>query len=130
MKQDVVFPGQIKVETAIERHPAMVWDNQTDSCLPCQIITAKNPQTCWSGKGTGAPPPRPVPPRPRTPPAPPDDSERTERSETARVPPGYVYIHTPLPRTRFMNLDPHAKDRMSDKDFFPDLLTDECPSTS
>ena len=63
------------------------------------------------------------------PPAPPNDSGRTQCSETEGVPPGYVYIHTPLPRAQFINVDPFAKDRMRDNDFIPDLLTDECPST-
>jgi len=70
-----------------------------------------------------------VPLTPGTPPAPPDDGERTQSSATEGVPPGYVYIHTPLPSARFFNPDPYAKDHMRDKDFIPDLLTDEGPST-
>jgi hypothetical protein len=41
----VEFPGRNKVKAAIERHPAMVRENQTDGCLPCQNGTAKNPET-------------------------------------------------------------------------------------
>jgi len=63
------------------------------------------------------------------PPAPPDDIERTQSPTTEGVPPGYVYVHTPLPCARLFNLDWYAKDRMHDKDFIPDLLTDEGPST-
>jgi len=128
-KLGVVFPEHNKVKAAIERHPAMVHENQMDGCLPCQNGTAKNPQTRWRCNGTGAPPPRQAPPRPTKPPSLPDDSERTQSSETEGVPPGYEYIHTPLPSARFFNLDPYAKDCMHDKDFIPDLLTDESPST-
>ena len=56
-KRGVVFPGHKKVKAAIERHPAMLRQNQTAGCLPCQNGTAKNPQTRWRRKGTGAPPP-------------------------------------------------------------------------
>jgi len=128
-KWGVVFPGHNKVTAAIERHLPMVQENQTDSCLPSHNGTTKNPQTRWRCKWTAALPPRPAPPRPGTPPAPPDDSEITQSSETEGVPPGYVYIHTPLPSTRYFNLDQYAKDRMRDTDFIPDLLTDEGPST-
>jgi len=96
-KQGVVFPGHNKVKAAIERHPATIRENQTDRCLPCHHGMAKNPQTRWRRKGTGAPPPRLAPPRPGTPPGPPDHSKRSQSSETEGVPPGYVYIHTPLP---------------------------------
>jgi len=42
-KRGVLFPWHNKVKAAIERHPAMVCENQMDSCLPCQNGTAKNP---------------------------------------------------------------------------------------
>jgi len=45
-KRAVEFPGHIKLNAAIKRHPAMVRENQTDGCLPCQNGTAKNPETC------------------------------------------------------------------------------------
>jgi len=105
-KQGVLFPGHNEVKAAIERYPAMVQENQMDGCVPCQNGTAKNPQTCWKREGTGAPPPRPATQRPGTPPAPTDDSERSQCSETEGVPPGNVYIHTPYPSTRFLNLNP------------------------
>jgi len=125
----VVCPAHHKVKAAIARHPAMVRENQIDGWLPCQHCTAKNPQTRWRRKGTGASPPRPAPPRPGTPPVPPDDSERNHSSETDGVPPGYLYMHTPLTTAWYFDLDPYAKDRMRDKDFSPDLLTDQGPST-
>ena len=56
-KRGVEFPGHNKVKAAIARHPAMLRQNQTPGCLPCQNGTAKNPQTRWRRKGTGAPPP-------------------------------------------------------------------------
>jgi hypothetical protein len=98
-KRGVEFPGHNKVKAAIERHPAMVRENQTDGCLPCQNGTAKNPETRWRRKGKRAPPPRRAPPRPESPPVPADDDER---SETAGMSPAYVYIHTALPNTRFL----------------------------
>jgi len=128
-KRSVVFPGHTKVKAAMETPPAMVRENQTDCCLPCQNGTAKNSQTRRRRKGMCAPPPRPAPPRPKTRPAPPRDSEITPSSETKGVPPRYVYIHSPLPCTGFFNLDPYTKDPMCDKDFIPDLLTDEGPFT-
>jgi len=54
-KRGVEFPVHNNVKAAIERHPAMVDENQTNSCLPCQNGTAKNPRTRWRRKGTGAP---------------------------------------------------------------------------
>jgi len=39
-KQTVEFPGNKQVMAAIQRHPAMVQENQTDGCLPCQNGTA------------------------------------------------------------------------------------------
>jgi len=98
-KQGVEFAGHNKVKAAIERHAAMVRENQTDGCLPCPNGTAKNPQTRWRRKGTGAPPPRRVPPRPGLPPVPSDDNES---SETVGMPPAYVYMHTLLPNVRFL----------------------------
>jgi hypothetical protein len=98
-KQGVDFPGHNRVKAAIERHPAMVQENQTDGCLPCQNGTAKNPETRWRRKGKGAPPPRRAPPRPESPPVPCDDDEG---SETDGTPPTYVCTHILLPNARFL----------------------------
>ena len=46
-KRGVEFPGHKTVKAVIQRHPAMLRQNQTASCLPCQNGTAKYPQTCW-----------------------------------------------------------------------------------
>ena len=81
-KQGVEFPGHKNVKAAMERHPAMLWENQTDGCLPCQNGTAQNPQTGWRCKGTGAPTPErlreptpePTPQPPETPPVPPSNN--------------------------------------------------------
>jgi len=129
MKRGVGSPGHDMMKAAIEGHPAMVRENQTDRCLPCQNGTEMNPLSRWRRKGTGAPPPWLAPLKPGTPHAPPDDSGRTLSSETEGVPPGYVYIHTALPSALLFNLDPYAKDPMRNEDFIPDLLTDEGPST-
>jgi len=59
----------------------------------------------------------------------PSYNEAAHLSEIEGVPPGYVYILTPLPSAQFFNLDAYAKDRKRDKDFNPDLLTDEGTST-
>ena len=126
----VKFAGHKKVKAEIERHVAMICETQTDSCLPGQHGTAKNPRSCLRRIGTGAPPPQPVPPRPKTPPAPPGDTEQNQSTEIEGAPPGYVYIHTSLPNAQFFNHDAYAKDRKHNKDFIPDLLTDQRPSTS
>ena len=101
----VEFPRHDNVKAAIERHPAMVRDNQLDGCLPFQNGTAQNPPTRWRRKGTGAPSPErlrqptpePTPHAPKTPLVPPGSNEAAHLSEIETVPWGYVYIHTPLP---------------------------------
>jgi hypothetical protein len=56
-KRGVEFPWHIKVKAVIEKHPATVHENQTDSFLPCQNGTTKNPHTHWRRNGKGAPHP-------------------------------------------------------------------------
>jgi len=41
----VDFPGHNKVKAAIQRHPAMLRQNQKSCSLPCQNGTGKNLQT-------------------------------------------------------------------------------------
>jgi hypothetical protein len=56
-KRGVEFPGHNDVKAAIARHQAMLGQNNTPGCLPCQHGTAKNPEMCWRQTGTGAPQP-------------------------------------------------------------------------
>jgi len=75
------------------------------------------------------PTPEPTPHPPETPPVPPSNNESAHLCEIEGVPPGYVYIHIPVPSAQFFIHDVYAKDRKHDKDFDPDLLTDEETST-
>jgi len=133
----VEFLGHNIVKAALERHPTMLDENQTDGCLPCQNGTAQKPQTRWRCKGMGAPQlerlrqptPEPTPPPPKLAPVPPGDNEGAHVTEIQGVPPGYVYIHTPLPCAQFLNLEAYAKDCKRDEDFNPNLLTNEGTST-
>jgi len=127
--QGVVYPGHRKVEAGMDRRPAMVRESQTDSCLPCQNGKAKNPQTCWKGKGKGAPLPEAATPPPGTPPAQAGDNDVAQSSQIDGVPPWYVNIYTPLPQAQFFNVDAYAKDHKRDKYVIPDLLTRDGTST-
>jgi len=77
----------------------------------------------------GAPPPEQPPPPTGTPPAPLGSNEEDPSSEIEVVLPGYVYTHTPVPNAQLLNLDAYVKDRKRNKDFIPDLLTEEVTST-
>ena len=122
-QRGVEFPGHNKVKAAIARHPAMLRQNQTPGCLPCQNGTAQNPQTRWRRKGTAAPPPEPAAPQPGTPPVPPGDAEGNESYEIEGMPSRCVYMHSPLPNTQFFNHNAFAKESKQDKDSIPDLLS-------
>jgi len=95
-QRGVEFPWHNNVKAAMERHPAMLWENQTDGCLPRQNGTAQNPQTQWRCKGTGAPPPerlRQPTPEPmlhpvQTPLDPHRNNEEAHVSEIEGMPPG------------------------------------------
>ena len=121
-KQGVALPGYSKVKAALERHPAMVLENQMDGCLPCQNGPPKNLQRCWRHKRTCAPSPdrhrqptpEPSPPPPRTPPTPPGDNDGVQGFQIEGVPPGHVYIPTPLSNADFLNLDAYALDSKCD----------------
>jgi len=136
-QQGVEFPRQETVKAAMERHPAMLWENQMNGCLPWQDGTAENPLTRWRRQGTGALPPErlrqptrePTPHPPKTTPVPPGNNGATHVTEIEGVLPRYGYLHTPHPSAQSFNLDAYAKDRKRDKDFDPDLLTDEGTST-
>jgi hypothetical protein len=144
-KRGVEFLGHKKVKAAMERHPAMIRQNQSDCCLPCQNGTAKHPQTRWKRKGTGAPPPvrhryrtpnltpslpgTPSPPGkpslPGTPPAPPGSTQGTQISQTDNLPAANAVSRVSLSKTQGVNLDAIAEDSLNDDDFDPQLLTDE-----
>jgi len=115
--------GHLNVTSAMERHLAIIRENHTHSCLPSKDGIAKNPQSCWGQKDTGAPPPKWAPP------APAGDNEGAQRSEMEGLPPRYAFIPTPIPKAQIFNLDSYAKDRKQNEDFIPDLLTDEGTST-
>jgi hypothetical protein len=129
-KRGVEFSGHNKVKYAIERHPAMLRQNQTSSCLPCHNGTAKNLQTCWTRKGTGTPPParrreqipEPTPPPPGTPPSPTTYTSGAQPAEIINLPAGYTYSHTALPGAKYFHDD---EDTEHNTDFDPDMLTDE-----
>jgi len=125
------------VKAAIERHPAMLRQNQTARCLRCQNGTAKNPQTRWIPKGTGTPPPyrlrqptpEATPPPPKMPPAATGVSSAAQRAQIVNLQARYAYSHTSLPCAEFFTLDASAQDSQHDTDFDPDMLTDEGTST-
>jgi hypothetical protein len=129
MKRGVEFPGHKKVNAAIQRHPAMLRHNQTSGLLPCQNGNAKNPQTRWRRKGTGAPPParrrvrtpEPTPPPPGMPPAPSGNTSKAQLSDIINLPARYTYSDTALPWAEFFEDD---EDTELATDFDPDMLTD------
>jgi hypothetical protein len=53
MRCGVEFPGHRSVKAVIGKHPAMIYKNQSDGCLPCQNDSIGNPSTRWKRKGTG-----------------------------------------------------------------------------
>jgi len=69
------------------------------------------------------PPPHGTPPPPWMPPAPPGESVGTQSYEIQGMPSRWVYIHSPLPNTRFFNHNAYAKDSRHDKDVIPDWLS-------
>jgi len=102
MKRGVEYPGNDQRKAAIESHPAMVRQNHTAGCLPSENGTARNWQTRWRRKGTGAPPPvqrrqqtpEPTPPLPETPPAPTGNKSGAQCSQIVNLPARYAYSHT------------------------------------
>jgi len=129
-KRSVEFPRHKKVKAAIQRPPAMLRHNQKSGCLRCQNGTAKNPQTRWRSKGTGAPHParrrlripEPTPPALGGPPLPTGNTSGAQPSEIVNLPAGYTYSHTALPGVEFSEDD---EDSEQDPDFDPDMLTDD-----
>jgi len=125
----------------IASYPVIVCKYQMDSCLCCQLDSANIPLTCWRRKGPGVPPlvelrqsrPELMPPLPGTPAVPPKSSGENvcvQHSQIHGMPPGYLYILTPLSYTRLSNHDAYAKDGKRDTHCLPHLLTDEGTSTA
>ena len=135
--QGVEFPGYSQVKAGIERHMAMVYENQTDCCHPCQNGTAKNPRTDWRRRGTGTPPqvrrnhptPAVMTPSPRRPPAPSGGKNRAHSCKIPHLRARYGYKHAPLSGAQIFNHDTYAEDCEHDEDFIPDLWNDEGTST-
>jgi len=140
MMQGVEFPGHTNVKAAMVWHPGILWEHHMDGYVPCQNGTALNPQTLWRHKGICAPLPdwhrqrqvtqEPMPLLAVMPSVPASYNVQAHVSEIEAVPPGYVYIHTPLPCVQFFNFDTYTKDQKHDKNWNPDLLTNEGPSTN
>ena len=49
-KRGVEFPGRNKVKAAIQRHPAMLRQNQMSGCLPCQMAPQRICRHTGDGK--------------------------------------------------------------------------------
>jgi len=136
-KRGVEFSGHKMVKAVIERHPAMLCQNHTTGCLSCQNRTAKNLQTCWRHKVTGAPPPyqhRQLTPKLTpcllgTPPAPTCNNSGVQCSQMVNLAAGYAYSNTYLHCAEFLTLDASAQDSQHDTDFDPAMLTDAGTST-
>jgi len=128
-KRGVESPGHKEVKAAIQRHPAMLRQNRTAGCLPCRNGTAKNWQTRWRRKRTGAPPPdqrrertaEPTPPLPGMPPAPTGNTSGVQPSQIVNLPAGYTYLYTALPSGEFLD----DEETEHDTYFDPDMLTAE-----
>jgi len=118
--QGVVLPGYRQVKAAIDRLPVMHLENVMDGCHPHQNHTAQYQQTCWRGKGTCTPPPKPMPALPGVPPG---NNDGAHVSEIDGVPPRYVYVYIWLPNSQFLNHDAYAMDCKCDQECIPDFLT-------
>jgi hypothetical protein len=126
----VEFPGHKQWKAAIQRHPAMLCHSQMSGCLPCQNGIAKNLQTRWKRKGSGAPAPAQrrvwtpelTPPPHGAPPAPTSNTSRAQPSEIVNLPAGYIYSPSALPCAIFFEDD---EDTEHDTDFDADMLTDD-----
>jgi len=60
---------------------------------------------------------------------PPGDNTGVHSSQFEGVPPGYVYILTPLSDTQSSNWDAYANDSKCNEDVIPEFLTDGGTST-
>jgi len=136
-KRPVEFPGQKQVEAVTIQRPAILHQNHTNRCFPCQNGTANNPQAHWRCKATIAPQPdwwsqptpEATPSLPRTPPALPGDNVGAQSSHIHNLAPRYVCSHALLPNAQFFKLDSFAEDSLHDTEYTPDMLNDEVTST-
>jgi hypothetical protein len=121
--------GHKMVKAAIQRHLAMLCQNQMAGCLACPNGTSKNLPIYWRRKGTGSAPPtrctegppEPTTPLPGTPPAPPGNSSGVQLSQIINLPVRYTDSHIALSCAQFFN----DEQTEHDTDFEPDMLTDE-----
>jgi len=130
-------PGYHNVQAAIDRCPAMLHEYQADGCHHRHHAIAVNQQTRWRHKEMGAPllyqhrqqtaDRKPFPPG--IPLVPLRDNEITESFRIDNLPPEYESSLTPPPSAHFFNIDTYAQNSQYDKDFNPDLLTEEGTST-
>jgi hypothetical protein len=95
------------MKAAMERHPAMICQIYTDSCLTCHCGTVWNPQSFWRSKGTCASSafrhrqltPDATRSSPRILPAIPGLIQGIERLQPDNVPGWNLDSHVPLPIT-------------------------------
>jgi len=133
----VQFRWHKQVKASIARHLAMLGQNHTAGCHPCQNGTAKNLQTRCRCNGIGAPPPdrlsQPTPeltpPHPEMPPALTWNDSGAQFSQIVNLPAKYAYSHTSRPFAEFFTLDASAQDSQHDTDFDLHMLTDNGTST-
>jgi hypothetical protein len=118
----VKFPEHTKVMAAIDRHVAMLCQNQMDGCLSCPNGCIMNPLIRWRHRGIGVPAPNQhthltpelTPPRPETPIlpgttfTPAGNNTGAQRSEIVNLPVGYVYSHPSHSCANFSSLDSSA----------------------
>ena len=140
-KWSVEFPGHKKVKAAMERHPAMLRQNQTPGIHLYHKGTAKNLHTLCRRNRTGAPLPNrrrkatpeptpdPIPSLLGTSPASPGNTSGSQHLEIINLLTGYVYSHTSLPCAESFTLNRSAQDSEHDTDYYPDMLPDEGTST-
>jgi hypothetical protein len=140
-----VFPGHKKVKAVIERHLAMLRQNQTRGYFPCQNGNDNNLQTFRRRKGKGSPPPNrrrqqtpeltpeptlePNSPVSGTPPIAIGNTSGAQRLEIINLAASYAYSHTSYPCAESFTLAASAQDSQHDTDFNPDMLIDEGRTT-
>jgi hypothetical protein len=108
----------------------MLPQNQKSSSILCPNGTPQDPETCWTQKGTGVPPParsrEPIPEStpslPCTAPATTSNTSAVQRAEIVNLLPGYTYLHTALRCAEFFQDDENTKHNTN---FDSDMLTNE-----